>query len=178
MQTDDERYIGMREFSRVDAHIPLEIYRVPPDKREGIRSKISGEAFPAEMRALPDLDDKLLTDWLKMLNAKLDALIGMLVLQREGFCSLSLADVNISGGGMSFTSRERYGIGEVLELKMMLPLLPPIALHAYGEVVKEELLADGCRCAVKFIAMEEEIRDEIVKFVFKRQRDILREMRK
>lgn len=178
MHRDDERYIGMREFSRVDARIPLEVYRVPPGTREGIRSRVSGETIPSEMRTLPDLDDKLLTDWLKMLNAKLDTLISMLVLQREGFSSLSLADVNISGGGVSFTARERYGKGEVLELKMMLPLLPPVALYAYGEVVQEESAADGCRIAVKFIAMDEEIRDEIVKFVFKRQRDILREMRK
>lgn len=178
MLRDDERYREMREFSRVDARIPLEVSRVPGGMREGLRSRISGETVPSEMRALPDLGDKLLTDWLKMLNTKLDTLISMLVLQKEGFSSLSLADVNISGGGMSFVSREEYGRGEVLELKMMLPLLPPVALYAYGEVVKEEAEAGSRRIAVRFIAMDEKIRDEVVRFVFRRQRDLLRELRR
>lgn len=177
MQNDD-RYMRMREFSRVDAHVPFAVRVVPPEERPNIRSKISGEAILAEFQALTDVEDKVLSDWLKMLNAKLDSIINMLTFQREGFGSLPFAQVNISGGGLGFNSREKYNQGDVLEMKMILPTMPPVALYIYGEVVKVEQQINGYAVAVKFIAMDEDIRDEIVKFVFRRQREILREKRR
>ncbi len=178
MIREDDKYMNMREFSRVDANIPFEVRLVPPEERKNIRSKVSGDAVLAEFRSLPDLQDKLLADWMKMLNMKLDAIINMLIFQREGFGSLPFNHVNISGGGLSFASKNRYSQGDVLELRMMLPMMPPIALYIYGEVVKIDTQGSGFMIGIKFIEMDEEIRDEIVKFVFKRQREILREKRR
>lgn len=178
MNKEEDKYANMREFSRVDAHIPLDARLVPANERNNIRAKISGDAILAEFRTLPDLQDKALADWVKMLNTKLDAIINMLVFQREGFSSLPFRHVNISGGGMSFASKDKYNPGDILEIKMMLPVMPPVALYVYGEVVNVETQVGGYATAVKFIVMDEEIRDEIVKFVFKRQRDILREKRR
>ncbi len=178
MRMEDEKHAGMREFSRVDAHIPIEVRLVPSEERQNIRSKISGETILAEFQTLTDLEDKLLSDWLKMLNAKLDSIINMLTFQREGFCSLPFSRVNISGGGLNFSSSERYKLGDVLEMKMMLPMIPPVALYIYGEVVKIEKQINNFNIAVKFIAMDEDIRDEIVKFIFRMQREMLREKRK
>jgi hypothetical protein len=175
---EDDRFMKMREFSRVDAHIPFEVHLVPTDERHNIRSKISGETVLSEFQTLTDLEDKLLSDWLKMLNAKLDSIINMLTFQRDGFSSLPFVKVNISGGGLNFSSPDKHNIGDVLEIKMMLPMLPPVALYIYGEVVKVEKQINSFNTAVKFIAMDEEIRDEIVKFVFKKQREILREKRR
>jgi len=178
MQNSDERYARMREFSRVDANVPFAVRLVPPEERQGIRSKISGETVLAEYQTLTDVEDKLLSDWLKMLNAKLDSLINMLTFQREGFGSLPFAQINISGGGLGFTSMEPYNRGDVLEMKMILPMMPPVALYIYGEVVKVDKQINSHAIAVKFIAMDEDMRDEIVKFVFRRQREMLREKRR
>lgn len=178
MLNNDERYMRMREFSRVDAHVPFAVRLVPPEERPNIKAKISGESILAEFQTLTEVEDKLLADWLKMLNAKLDAIINILTFQREGFSSLPFARVNISGGGLSFSAKERFNPGDVLEIKMMLPMLPPVALYLYGEVVKVERQIDCYITAVKFIAMDEDIRDEIVKFVFRKQRELLREKRR
>ncbi len=178
MAREDEKFANMREFSRVDAHIPFEARIVPPEERKNIRSKITGDTILAEFRSLPDLQDKLLADWLKMLNTKLDAIINMLVFQREGFGSLPFNHVNISGGGLSFAVKDKFSQGDILEIKMMLPMMPPLALYVYGEVVKIETQVTNYMIGIKFVAMDEEIRDEIVKFVFKRQREILREKRR
>ncbi|MBI5214020.1 MAG: PilZ domain-containing protein, partial [Nitrospirae bacterium] len=151
---------------------------LPPEERKGIRSKITGESILAEFQTLTDLEDKLLSDWLKMLNAKLDAIINMITFQREGFGSLPFMQVNISGGGLNFSSADRYSPGDIIEMKMMLPMIPPVAMYIYGEVVKVEKQVNGNNIAVKFIEMDEEIRDEIVKFVFRRQREMLREKRR
>lgn len=178
MGREEEKYMNLREFSRVDAHIPFDVRLVPPEDRKNIHSKISGDTILAEFRALPDLQDRLLADWLKMLNTKLDAIINMLVFQREGFSSLPFKNVNISGGGLSFPSKETYRSGDIIEMKMMLPIIPPIAMFIYGEVVNVETQVSGYMIAIKFIALDEDIRDEIVKFVFKRQREILKEKRR
>ena len=178
MNREEDKFANMREFSRVDANIPLDARLVPAEERKSMRSKVSGDAIMAEFRALPDLQDKLLADWMKMLSTKLDAIINMLVFQREGFSSLPFKHVNISGGGLSFASKDRFNNGDIVEIKMMLPIMPPVALYIYGEVVKIETQVNGYMIAVKYIEMEEDIRDEIVKFVFKRQREILREKRR
>ncbi len=178
MQKSDDRDLRMREFSRVDANIPFVVRLVSPEERKGMRSKITGESILAEFQTLTDLEDKLLSDWLKMLNAKLDAIINMITFQREGFGSLPFMQVNISGGGLNFSSPEKYNLGDVLEMKMMLPMMPPVAMYIYGEVVKLESHANVNSIAVKYVAIDEEIRDEIVKFVFRTQREMLREKRK
>lgn len=175
---DEERYLRMREFSRVDAHLPFTVRLVPPEERATVRSRVSGEAALAETRALPDLPDKLLNDWIKLLNAKLDAVISILTFERDGFGCLPVAPLNISGAGIGFVTAEKYSLGDVLEVKMILPMMPPTALYVYGEVVNAEKRMDCWYIGTKFVAMDEEIRDAVVKFVFKRQREILREKRR
>ncbi|MEW5743987.1 MAG: PilZ domain-containing protein [Nitrospirota bacterium] len=175
---DEEKYMRMREFSRVDAHLPFAVRLVPLDERKTLRSRVSGERVLAESQVLPDLQDKLLNDWIKLLNAKLDTVISILTFQKEGFGSLPIASVNISGAGIGFASAEKYTAGDVLEIKMILPMMPPVALYVYGEAVNIEKRMDSYYIGTKFIAIDEEIRDEIVKFVFRRQREILREKRR
>ena len=174
----EEQFNKMREFSRVDAYIPMQIRLVPAEERETVRSRVSGMTTSIETRDLPDLQDKLLNDWVRLLNSKLDAIVNMLVLQREGFGSMPVTRVNISGGGLGFFSRERYAIGSIIEAKIVLPMMPPVALFVYGEVVKIDLLTNVYSIATKFVAMDEDVRDEVVKYVFRRQREILREQRR
>lgn len=171
---EPERFSKMREFSRIDANIPFQVRLVPPEERANIRCNILGETMLAEFQALPEHEDKLLSDWLKMLNAKLDSIINMLTFHGEGFNSMPFSKVNISGGGLSFSVAECYQEGDVLEMKILLPIVPPIAMYIYGEVVKIDKHLNGYTIGTKFVAMDEEIRDEIVKFVFRKQREILR----
>jgi len=178
MMQEDDQYSKMRGFSRVDAYIPFEARVVPAEERGTIRARILGDMPLIDPRGLPELQDKVLGEWVNMLNSKLDAIINKLSSQREGFGSLTLAHVNISGGGMGFFSKVRYSLGDIIEAKLVLPMMPPLALFVYGEVVKIDQTAKGYMIATKFVAMDEDIADEIVKFVFKRQREILREQRR
>jgi len=54
----------------------------------------------------------------------------------------------------------------------------PIYLYAYGEVKKAERQTSGNVVSAKFINMDDAIRDEIIRFVFEREREIIREKRK
>jgi|SRR5208283_1367299 len=178
MMQEDEQYSKMRGFSRVDAQIPFEVRLVPQAERAAIKARIVGDMPLVDTRVLPELQDRVLGEWIKMLNSKLDDIINKLSSQREGFGTLALAHINISGGGLGFFSKERYNSGDIVEAKLILPLLPPVALFIYCEVVKVDQTPKGYMISTKFVAMEEQITDEIVKFVFKRQRDILREQRR
>lgn len=174
----EESFQTSREYSRVDAHVPFEVRLVPLDERDSMKSRTSSRTSLAETRTLPELADKVLAEWVKALNSKLDAILNMMTLEREGFGSMPLARVNISGGGIGFFSKEKYNVGEIVEVKTILPIMPPVALVIYGEIVKAERLTNNYMIAMKFVATDEEVRDEIVKFVFAKQREMLREKRR
>lgn len=168
---------NLREFSRVDAVVPLEVRLVSPEDRQNISSFIVGEASLPEYQVPPEVEDVILSEWLKMLNAKLDAIISALADQHEKIPSISQRMVNISGGGLSFDSAEKYKPGDILEMKLMLPISPVYTLYVFGEVVDIRQKGDHYHTAVKYITIDDEIRDHIVKFVFKTQRDMLRKKR-
>jgi len=86
--------------------------------------------------------------------------------------------INISGGGLSFAATEPYNRGDILEVMMVLAAGTSVALYVYGEVVAAERRSDGYEIGLKFVAMGDEIRDEICRFVFERERQILREKRR
>jgi hypothetical protein len=167
--------INLREYSRVDALIPIEVRLVPPEDRLNIKCFITGDAAIPEYQAPNDLNDPALNEWLKMLNTKLDAIMGMVAKPQDKPPRISQKKVNISGGGLSFDSNEEYHIGNLLEIKMILPVTLSSTLYVYGEVVDVRKRDNYFQTAVKFITIDDDIREQIVQFVFKMQRDIIRQ---
>jgi len=168
-----------REYSRVEAYIPFEYRIIAPEEEDHIQAVIPGNIAAAEFRPIPDMAeyDHILGEWLKILNSKLDTIIRLMTLQREGFFGLPFKAVNISGGGMSFSLPHAVPVGKVLEIKAMLTRPQTFALRIYGEVVKSEQRNDAYFIAVRYIHMDDFIRDEIIRFVFEREREIIREKR-
>ncbi|HTZ17894.1 MAG TPA: PilZ domain-containing protein [Dissulfurispiraceae bacterium] len=169
---------NLREFSRVDAVIPLEVRLVSPEEHRNLRSFIVGEAVLPEYPIPPEVDDIILSEWLKMLNSKLDAIIGAISEKYDKVAVTSQKLVNISGGGLGFDSPVKYEVGDILEMKLMLPIIPSYTLYVYGEVVTSRAERGNYHTALKFITIDDEVRDHIVKFVFKTQRDMIRKKRK
>jgi hypothetical protein len=166
--------INVREYSRVDAVIPIEVRVVPPPERQNMKCFIAGESVLPDYQVPNDVNDPVLAEWLKMLNAKLDALITIASTRNEKTPRISQKKVNISGGGLSFDSPDKYRIGDMLEIKMILPVTMSSTLYVYGEVVDVRQREDFFQTAVKFMTIDDDIREQIVQFVFKAQRDILR----
>lgn len=162
-----------REYARVTAYLPFEVRLVTGEVRECLKPRISGVAVLSDFTKPPEPEDKLLAQWLNLLNAKLDSIITSLSVEREGFSSLTFQTLTISGSGMGFTSRIKYNRGDLLEIKILLYMYPHIALYLYGDVVNSNEENDGFSIAVRFTEMSDDIRDEIIKFVFRRQREIL-----
>lgn len=167
-----------REYSRVEAFIPLEYKLVKTEQKATVRCRLAGESIIAEFKSLPNPDDQLIAQWLQSINAKLHEIIRLMTLQHDGFNCLNMTKVNVSGGGMSFHTGQSFLIGDVLELKVMLGLKKPLALFLYGEVVEASQPHLEYDTSVQFINMDDYIRDEIISFVFEKEREILREKRR
>lgn len=167
----------MREFSRVDANIPLSVRLVTEEEKPNIRARISGDLTIISPTPYEEPSDKTLAEWLKCINSKLDFLINLLSIKQEGFSSLPVKHVNIGGGGISFFSDTSFNIGDVIELKTVLELLYPVAMYLYGKVLSCEKIDGEYKVAVEFINIDEDIRDYIVRFVFHRQRQIIRQQK-
>lgn len=162
-----------REYARVTAYLPFEVRLVAGKERECLKPRISGVAVLSDFTKPPEPEDKLLAQWLNLINAKLDSIISSLSVEREGFSSLTFHTLTISGSGMGFSSRIKYSTGDFLEIKILLYMYPHVALYLYGEVVNSNQENDSFYTSVRFIEMTDDIRDEIIKFVFRRQREIL-----
>lgn len=169
-----------REYSRVDAYLPFECRIISREDAEYVQARISGDiALASEAKPFPDLGDydHILDEWMKILNAKLDTIVRMMTLQREGYFGLPYKAINISGSGLSFSVPNALKLGEILEIKLMLTFNKPVALCLYGEIMKVEKMAVNYKIAVRYIHLDDFVRDEIVHFVFEREREIIREKR-
>jgi hypothetical protein len=173
---DEAERENRREFCRIEVCIPFACRLVPPEEQKKIQLHTSGSSVHAGHKALPEIKDPAIAEWFNLLNAKLDTLIRHLTPEREGFCELPLEWINIGGGGLRFSSREKYQRGDMLEIKMMLPPMHPIPLYVYATVSSvAEISPDGLySTAVQFTKMDHTIQEEIIRFVFEQEREIIR----
>ncbi|MCU0532065.1 MAG: PilZ domain-containing protein [Syntrophales bacterium] len=166
-----------REYSRVAAVVPFGVRLVPEEERKSLLSRISNQTA-VDLGGLPEIQDQALAEWLSALNRKLDLILNALGAQKLGFSSLPVRQINISGGGLSFASSEAFNRGDILEIMTVLSAGASVALYIYGEVVASDRRSDGFEIGLKFVAMDDQIREEICRFVFERERQILREKRR
>jgi len=168
-----------REYSRVDTYVSLQVSLVPPEAKDNLRSCSSHELLGVSFPPLPDIEDQSLAQSLLILNAKLDAILRHLNFQKEGLEVQQASPVNISGGGMRFYSSEPFVVGDLLKIRLVLPTHPDTVFHVYGQVVRSE--PSSCELhnvSVNFTVIDEDIRAKIVKFVFEKQREQLRNKRR
>jgi len=85
-------------------------------------------------------------------------------------------NVNISGAGIRFIADQAFSIGDIIALRIFLPLATQTQIDVLGEVKKvAESEKKGRYCiAAKFIELSEDDREMIIRYVFKRQREIIR----
>ena len=128
-----------REFSRVDTCLALRMQPCSRRREDNDPFQNLGHALGVT-GPMPEPEDEVLTLWLKAINSKLDAVMNYILFQTEGLLSLKMRPVNISASGMSFMSDQKYEVGDIIEIKMMLHVFHPVALYLYGES------GEGRRC--------------------------------
>lgn len=177
IEDEEAKYRSLREYSRVDGHLPIHISAVPENRHSMAWSRTSLEAALTEHQEMPEVSDRVISECLNIINSKLDTIIRMLAFQSKDYCSLQLEEVNISAGGLSVATGELIECGTLVEIQLMLPTAPYLILYIYGNVVRSEPEGERNRVWVYFTLIDEDIREHIVKYVFERQREILRKKR-
>jgi hypothetical protein len=123
---------------------------------------------------------------LQRIEEKLDALLAAETrpFQTEGEC-LEPCLVNISGSGMRFPTRERFRVGDRLEVTVILPITPHHPVRLAGEVVHvldtghDGDQGPGARpfdTAVRFVSLSDPDRERIVRFTMAQQYEAVRSL--
>lgn len=182
-RVDDEVILHYREVSRevAEASIRPESDTVADGFTLGARFAALNQELVPLMREIQS-DSRATARYLAAVDMKLDMLARVL-LRAESESGSVAADeparkVNISAGGIAFTTDRLLNTGAVLELRMI--LLPEmIGLTAFGRVVASgpgETAPSGFRYlnSVEFVGLREAYRDLIVCHVRRREQEMLR----
>lgn len=176
----------MRGSVRVDVSFPVSFDLVSENDYEKIKNVIvshrtgdrEGDLMPLlGVEELESLDITVAKIWLSM-NSKLDYIIKLLkqrvegVEEKEGLCK------DISGKGIKMIYKGNLSAGQCIHLRIHPLTFPPLSVVALGRILRAErtaLCGEGeIETAVEFDTIHEDDREEIISYVFKRQRELLR----
>jgi len=168
--------IRMNEVLLTNDEYEIELNRVGviSDQSSLLHSLSSGGTSGHEISSAAHLSPEV-TQALELLDAKLNYVIGMNVLQQTDHSDMKEYFVNMSATGMRFNSNIYCKRGEHLKITMSLPLAPPMLLEVLAEVVDAKKVAKGqTQLGVAFMFRCEEEEDSVVRYIFKRQRETIR----
>jgi len=88
------------------------------------------------------------------------------------------ATEDLSGGGFSFITTHSYPVGTFMDVFLDIRMFPKCGIRALGRVVRNEQLQEGrMKYGVGFEFIREEDREDIIKYLFIKQREILAKRR-
>ena len=199
METWEER----REFFRVDGQVHLWYRKVSEEeKRHLFQRHRSRERSRRKPTPLEDGKDTSVEQYQPFENPELEQLRACLRRLEEKLdlfleqvnanpsededVNFEPCFVNISGSGMRLPTKERFEVGDCLEIRVILPIMPNQPIHLLGEVIHILDTPDSVRkigkryrfdTGVKFISLLEEDRERIVQYAFHQQARDIRETR-
>ena len=186
--SDEEK----REYFRVDDLIPLIVVPVDvsDDKKEEFRriaksstafsllDVMSTNVLDADHVSADFYDENKTSNMLSEIKLKVDYIINQMMLDNNGLLKARKKMVNISAAGIRFSTKEPLKMGGIVELKMLLPMYPPVAVFVYGEINRVDEIEDGnLEVSVEYINIDDPVRDEIIHYTLSHQRNVIRKKR-
>jgi len=182
----------LRAHLRMDVMILLQYRKLTAKEYEEIEktdfNNDEDKPFPQSFSLQPFIEDKekedeagnidpFIINALIDINLKLNLILTMLSGEKEtSIFTQRPREVNLSEGGIGFTTDEKVEKGEILELKMLLPVFPIAIIKLWGKVVRTDPLPEGgYRVGVCYVNVKEEDQEKIVHYIFKKQREFLRD---
>ncbi len=172
-----------REYFRVTDVLPIVVSKI--ESMVGKKARVLSQYYSAlRCAALAEelydgLTNPKLVKLLCEMNAKLDLILEKLAGSHDELSSAEAREVSLSASGVSFGTQDEFIPGELVEVKLLLPMHPPVWVVLYGNVcraVKEE--SGECQVGVQFIEMEDEARDVLSYYTIKRQRELIMKQRR
>ena len=169
VRVDDVLKIDYRKISQQD-------YNECKTKPEIIFEKTFGKVFEAPK--IENINLELLYKLIYHANLKIDRILNILESKdTERPESMSSESVDISGSGMKFIANQGFSVGDIIMLRVFLPLVSSQTwINILGEVVSatKSGIENRYDVTVNFKELSEIDREIIIGYVFKRQRELLR----
>ncbi len=109
---------------------------------------------------------------LLQIHNRLGLILNKLNLEEQGVIRAEPQRLSLSTTGARFATLEHYAVGDLLELKILLPLDPPLWVVVYGKVVWT-VVRGRFEAAVQFLEMDGSVTEAINRYVLKRQRELI-----
>ncbi len=162
-----------RKFPRVDAKLPFKESLIDAKSITDFSPRAAESAlleFPSPPSHL--YPDALTADWIKYLDAKINAIANLLMTAVKTEEALLSRNINISAGGAGFDTDKQFEKGEVLEMHIAFDGHRRYCF--YGEIMWIRHISENrYRVGTNFLNMSRDFIDEINRFVFSKQREIL-----
>jgi hypothetical protein len=178
-----ESSIERREYFRVKDVLPMIAQRI--EGMAGKKSRVFSGYFSGQgiTHCAEDPPDGTISPRLwKVLcdiNSKVDLILDKLIGETEETASAQVKEVSLSASGMTFTTQNELALGDLMEVKMFLPLHPPVWVVVYGNLTRITEMNDQEReVAIHFNEIEDEVRDILSFYTIKRQREIIIKQRR
>ncbi|OPY03918.1 MAG: PilZ domain protein [Syntrophorhabdus sp. PtaB.Bin184] len=179
-----------REFFRVTDRIPLEFRPISRDEFLKLQDVIRYSStqvvdrlheihFLEGQGELKETTDQL-HEYMRMINRKLDLILEILGRSSTDDSYIAVkTDVNISGAGVQFACEAPLKEGDLVELKIIVPVFPYPRITCLCEVVRADRTdnAGFFRYALKFMVINEKDQDVLVNYIFLKERQYLRQKR-
>ncbi len=85
--------------------------------------------------------------------------------------------IDISGSGLNMLITEKINPGSFLELTIGPPVNPPIQIVLLGKLLRicqsRDTEINGFEASITFTAINEDDREDLIKYIFKRQRELI-----
>jgi hypothetical protein len=180
-----------RAHLRMDVAILLQHRKLTPVECEDIETIISSkeetDLSPLSFSLRPFMEgegkeeemgniDPFILNALIDINLKLNLIISTMSSgEKKNILTRMPIEVNLSEGGIGFITTEEVCDGDLLEVEMILPVFPIAVIKAIGKAVRvTPLQQGGNNIGVQYINIQDEDRDKIVHYLFKKQREWLR----
>lgn len=188
---DRQKVAERRQFFRVDDRVRLRWRPVAPEEV----SRLAGEIRAGVKRAgqlLADLEqggrlaslraaiadrDAPVADYLEILEGRIADLTRLVAVHENDLKEVGLHPVNLSGGGLSFTTASQLAMGLSIELQILLESRN-LVVRALGEVVESAAENGIYHIGAKFTVIDPRDRDRVISHVLAKQAEIIREARR
>lgn len=188
MAHEDER----RSYFRIQDRLVLEFRQITPEEFHILKDAVAyntarmpdesekGQFVPYK-GARPE--DEELYGYMRIIDQKLDTIIDLLSSHQKGSFQNVKTEVSLGGSGIQFVSGILLTENDYVELKLSLPVFPYPKITVLCQVVWTEPVEDNdqsaqqSKIAMKFLAINERDQDALVKYIFEKERERLRQER-
>ncbi|MBT3350593.1 MAG: hypothetical protein HOC91_03005 [Nitrospinaceae bacterium] len=185
-----------REMVRVDDILEISHRVLTSAEKDSLSEEITGtstgaglDTVSAILQSAGRTVDPESPTWraISLLDRKLDMIISLL--QKNEHASQETeyvrSGVNVSGSGIRFPSQQEYKKGDFLWIAMIFPSSPPMRVEAIAEIGRtgtsknylDRLPGSIIDVSSKFVAINAQDKEHILRYTFQRQRELLRAKR-